>query len=166
VGEVLTLSEARLWRHAQAGAGRRVVFTNGVFDLLHVGHTRYLSAARALGDALIVGLNSDASARALKPGRPFVPEGERAEVLAALAAVDVVVIFEETNAVALVDALRPDIYVKGGDWGHPGGPQPPEAAPVRAYGGRVDYIRYNPGHSTSELVERIVRCQNTGNARG
>jgi rfaE bifunctional protein nucleotidyltransferase chain/domain len=132
-----------------------VVFTNGVFDLLHAGHIRYLRAARTMGDALIVGLNSDASARAIKPGRPFVDQDDRAEVVAALAAVDVVVIFDGADATEIVRALRPDVYVKGGDWGRPGGPQPPEAATVREYGGRVAFIDYVSGRSTTALIERI-----------
>ncbi len=156
MGQVLTLEAARAWRAEQSRAGRPVVFTNGVFDLLHVGHVRYLQAARALGAALVVGLNSDSSAAVLKPGRPLVPQAERAEVLAALASVDVVVVFDGADANHLVEALRPDVYVKGGDWGQAGGKQPPEAAPVRAYGGRVAYLPYVAGHSTSALIQRIV----------
>ncbi len=156
---------AAILRERQA-AGAVVVFTNGCFDLLHVGHVFYLQAARALGDLLVVGLNSDTSTRHLKgPQRPLVPEQERAEVLAALACVDYVTIFEEETAVALVKTLRPDVYVKGGDYAAPGrnGETPPidpsrlpEAAPVLAYGGRVQLIPYLPGHSTTELIERII----------
>jgi rfaE bifunctional protein nucleotidyltransferase chain/domain len=148
-------------------AGERVVLTNGCFDLLHLGHVRYLQAARALGDLLVVGLNSDASTRAIKgPKRPLVPEQERAEVLAALACVDYVTIFEEPTAVALVEALCPDVYVKGGDYAAAGSADEmpaidyaklPEAAPVLAAGGQVRLIPYVPGHSTSELIERIAR---------
>lgn len=147
-------------------AGQRVVFTNGCFDLLHLGHIRYLQEARSLGDLLVVGLNSDESTRALKgPNRPLIPQDERAEVLAALACVDYVTIFEEITAVALVETLRPDVYVKGGDYAAPGSAsQPavineaklPEAAPVLAAGGQVQLIPYVPGHSTSELIERIA----------
>jgi rfaE bifunctional protein nucleotidyltransferase chain/domain len=136
-------------------ASRRVVMTNGHFDLLHVGHVRYLQGARRLGDALVVGLNSDASTRARKPGRPLVPQEDRAELLAALACVDVVVIFDDLTANALVAALRPEIYVKGGDWGQPGGPQPPEADIVSGYGGSVVYLPYVPDQSTSHIIERI-----------
>ncbi len=107
MGEILTLQAARTWRREQGNAGRTVVLTNGHFDLLHVGHVRYLHAARALGDALIVGLNSDASTRARKPGRPIVPQDERAELLAALGCVDVVVIFDDVTANALVDGPAP-----------------------------------------------------------
>jgi rfaE bifunctional protein nucleotidyltransferase chain/domain len=129
--------------------------TNGHFDLLHVGHIRYLQGARDLGSALVVGLNSDASTRARKPGRPLVPQEERAELLAALACVDVVVIFDDLNANALVAVLRPEVYVKGGDWGRPNGPQPPEAEIVSGYGGRIAYLPYIPDRSTSRLIERI-----------
>jgi len=118
MGQVLTLSQALAWRAAQTG---QVVFTNGHFDLLHVGHVRYLQAARAMGAALIVGLNSDASTAARKPGRPIVGQEERAELLAALGCVDAVVIFDALTAEELVAALRPDIYVKGGDWNRPDG---------------------------------------------
>lgn len=152
MGQVLTLSEALAWRAAQTGT---VVFTNGHFDLLHVGHLRYLQAARALGDALVVGLNSDASTAARKPGRPLVPEAERAELLAALGCVDVVVIFDAPTANALVEALRPDIYVKGGDWGRPDGPRPPEAEIVTTYGGQVAFLPYVPDRSTTLIIQRI-----------
>ncbi len=147
---------------ARQAAGQIIVFTNGCFDLLHLGHIRYLQAARSLGDMLVVGINSDTSARALKgPGRPLVPQDERAEVLAALACVDYVTIFEEVTAVALVETLRPDVYVKGADYAVADQPATidyaklPEAAPVLAYGGQVRLIPYLPGHSTTALIERI-----------
>lgn len=155
MGEVLTLDAALAWREAQADAGRVVVMTNGHFDLLHVGHIRYLAAARALGDALIVGLNSDASTRLRKPGRPLVPQDERAELVAAMGCVDAVVIFDDVTASSLVAALEPEIYVKGGDWGRPDGPQPPEAEIVAAYGGRVIYLPYVANRSTSDLIARV-----------
>lgn len=155
MGQVLSLEHAVDWREAQRRAGRDVVMTNGHFDLLHVGHVRYLQAAAALGDALLVGLNSDASTRARKPGRPVVRQEERAELLAALGCVDAVVIFDELTAEALVDALRPDVYAKGGDWNRPGGPIPPEAALVEAYGGRVVFLPYLPDRSTSAIIARI-----------
>jgi rfaE bifunctional protein nucleotidyltransferase chain/domain len=129
--------------------------TNGHFDLLHVGHIRYLQTARALGDVLLIGLNSDASTAARKPGRPIVPQEERAELLAALGCVDAVVIFDDLTAEALVDALRPDIYAKGSDWNRPDGPRPPEATIVERYGGRVIYLPYLPDRSTSHIIERI-----------
>lgn len=143
----------RLRRH-----GRRIVLTNGVFDLLHVGHLRYLQAARALGDALIVGLNSDASTRKLKgPTRPINPEGERAELLAGLACVDAVVIFSDATATSLVEAIRPDIWVKGGDYGslEEALPRLPEAATVLRLGGAVRVLPFVEGRSTTLLVERI-----------
>jgi rfaE bifunctional protein nucleotidyltransferase chain/domain len=152
LGLVLTLNEAVAWRHMQPGS---VVFTNGHFDLLHVGHVRYLQAARGLGDALVIGLNSDASCARRKPGRPLVPEADRAELLAAMGCVDAVVIFGDLTATGLVEALRPEIYVKGGDWGRPGGPRPPEADVVEANGGRVVYLPYLPDRSTTLIIQRI-----------
>jgi len=134
---------------------RRVVFTNGVFDLLHPGHVRYLQQARALGDALIVGVNSDRSVRANKgAGRPVVPDAERAEIVAALSPVDAVVVFDEDTPHELVAAIQPDILVKGADW----------AADaivgrdiVEARGGQVVRIPVEPGYSTSALLDRIRR---------
>ena len=134
-------------------AGRTVVFTNGVFDLLHVGHLRYLQQARALGDALIVGVNSDRSVRQVKgSARPITAEAERAEILEALACVDGVVIFDEPTPHDLIEALQPDILVKGADW----------AADaivgrdiVEARGGRVVRVPIEPGHSTTALIEKI-----------
>lgn len=138
-------------------AGRAVVFTNGCFDLLHRGHVDYLRRARALGDFLFVGLNSDASVRQIKgPGRPILAEAERAAVLAGLRSVDALVIFGEATAEALAAAIRPDVYVKGGDWGA-GQRTPPEAAVVQSYGGRVVYLPYLAGRSTSEIIAQIRR---------
>lgn len=141
--------------------GRVVVLTNGHFDLLHVGHLRYLRAARACGDLLVVGLNDDAATTRRKgPGRPIVPQEERAELLAALEPVDYVTLFAEDTAEALVAALQPDCYVKGGDYAaEPGAPgQPlPEAAIVRGYGGVVRIVPLTPGHSTSAVVARARR---------
>jgi len=137
------------------------VFTNGCFDLLHLGHVRYLQQARALGDFLILGLNDDAGVRALKgPGRPLVPEAERAEILAALACIDYVTIFPEPTAGPLVALLQPAIYVKGGDYAGKQDSLPdmsrlPEAKVVQAYGGIVHLIPYLPHHSTTELIEAI-----------
>jgi rfaE bifunctional protein nucleotidyltransferase chain/domain len=136
----------------RAGGGR-LVLTNGCFDLLHVGHVRYLQAARELGELLIVGLNSDASTRALKgPERPLVPAAERAEVLAALACVDAIVIFDEPTAETLVAALRPEIYVKGSDYAEA---DLPEARIVRRYGGEVRLLPAITGISTTALIARI-----------
>ena len=141
-------------------AGVRVVLTNGVFDLLHVGHLRYLQAARALGDCLIVGVNDDDGVRRLKgPTRPVVPAAERAELVAGLACVDYVTTFAEDTATALVQALQPDVYVKGGDYAAPGSPagKPlPEAAVVLAGGGEVAIIPLVPGASSTDLITRVL----------
>lgn len=143
-------------------AGERGVFTNGCFDLLHLGHVRYLQQARSLGDFLVLGLNDDAGTRTLKgPGRPLVPQAERAEILAALTCIDYVTIFTEPTAGPLVALLQPAIYVKGGDYAAQGDlPDPdrlPEASIVQAYGGVVRLIPYLPHHSTTELIETIKR---------
>jgi rfaE bifunctional protein nucleotidyltransferase chain/domain len=161
MGEVVPLEEALAVRGQLQIKGKTVVFTNGHFDLLHVGHVDYLQRARELGDVLMVGLNSDASTRALRGGkRPIIPQGERAWMLAALACVDYVVIFEETTASSLVEALRPDLYVKGGDWGK--GRTPPEAVVVSSYGGQVRILPYLPEHSTTRLIETIVERFGSG----
>jgi D-beta-D-heptose 7-phosphate kinase/D-beta-D-heptose 1-phosphate adenosyltransferase len=138
-------------------AGRTVVFTNGVFDLLHPGHIRYLQQARALGDALIVGVNSDRSVRTNKgPERPITAEAERAEILSALACVDAVVIFDALTPHDLIAALQPDVLVKGADWA--------ENAIVgrdivEARGGRVVRMTIEPGYSTTNLIEKIRRLR-------
>lgn len=150
VRKVHTWAEAAAWRGRQPG---RVVFTNGVFDLLHPGHVDVIVGARRCGDALVVGLNSDASVRRLKgPGRPVRPARERAYVLAALEAVDAVVVFEQDTPLELVRALEPDVIVKGGDY-HPDSVV--GAAEVRARGGRVVIIPLTPGHSTTSTLERL-----------
>jgi rfaE bifunctional protein nucleotidyltransferase chain/domain len=130
------------------------VFTNGVFDVLHRGHVTYLEQARALGAALLVALNSDASARGLGkgPGRPLNPETDRARVIAALQAVDHVVLFDQPTPCELIERIRPDIYVKGGDYDVD---RLREAALVRSWGGRALAIPFVEGYSTSRLVERI-----------
>jgi len=130
-----------------------IVFTNGVFDLLHPGHVRYLQRARALGDALIVGLNSDRSVRAIKgAGRPITPEAERAEILSALASVDGVVVFDEETPHDIIAALQPDVLVKGADWAE-------DAIvgrdTVEARGGKVVRIPVEAGYSTTAIVEKI-----------
>ena len=135
------------------GAGRRLVFTNGCFDLLHVGHVRYLAAARALGDALVVAVNGDASVRALKgANRPINRERDRAEVLAALESVDFVTWFEEETPLALIESVRPDVIVKGGDW--PVG-RIVGADFVLARGGRAVSIAFEHECSTTALLQRI-----------
>ena len=146
VPEAVTLVESR------RRLGQRIVFTNGVFDLLHPGHVRYLQAARREGDVLIVGINSDRSVRANKgPSRPIMPEHERAEVLEALACVDAVVVFDEETPAAIIEALQPDVLVKGADW----------AADaivgrdtVEARGGKVVRMPIESGWSTSAIIER------------
>ena len=135
-------------------AGGQIVFTNGVFDILHPGHVRYLRDARALGDLLVVGVNSDRSVKALNkaPNRPLHPEHERAEVLEALASVDAVVIFDEDTPHEIISAIQPNILVKGADWGE-------DAIVgrdvVEARGGRVVRIALAEGYSTTKLIERV-----------
>jgi rfaE bifunctional protein nucleotidyltransferase chain/domain len=138
--------------------GKRLILTNGCFDLLHVGHVRYLQAARRLGDALVVGVNADDSVRRLKgPGRPVTGEADRAEILAALETVDFVSIFDEDTAAELVAAVRPDVYVKGGDYS--ADPQatsfPVEGHTVLAYGGEVRVLPLVPGRSTTTILARV-----------
>jgi rfaE bifunctional protein nucleotidyltransferase chain/domain len=153
VGSVLTLEAALSERAAMRRAGHQLVFTNGHFDLLHVGHLDYLEKARALGDALFLGLNGDESTTRLKgEGRPLVPAVERARLLAALMPVSGVIIFEADTADDLIRQLQPDIYVKGGDYAHKVLPERPT---VEAYGGRVALIDYLPDHSTTALIARI-----------
>jgi rfaE bifunctional protein nucleotidyltransferase chain/domain len=149
----LTLAAAVATVAALRSAGKRIVFTNGVFDLVHPGHLRYLRKARALGDALIVGINSDRSVGANKgAGRPVTPEAERAEILAALVWVDAVVIFDEDTPHAVISALQPDILVKGADWAE-------DAIVgrdiVEARGGRVVRVEIEPGYSTSGIIDKI-----------
>jgi D-beta-D-heptose 7-phosphate kinase/D-beta-D-heptose 1-phosphate adenosyltransferase len=134
--------------------GKRIVFTNGCFDLMHIGHTRYLQAAKALGDVLVVGINSDVSVRTLDkaPDRPIVPEAQRAEVLAALGCVDFVVIFEESDPLQLITTVQPDVLVKGGDWAID---RIVGRELVEARGGVVKTIPLIPGLSTTGLLQRI-----------
>ena len=148
--KVMTWDEARAWRERAEG---RVVFTNGVFDLLHPGHVDVLTAARRAGDALVVGLNADASVRRLKgPDRPVRGEVERAYVLAALAAVDVVVVFEQDTPLELIRLLAPDVLVKGGDYTEATIVGAPD---VRARGGDVLVVPLTPGHSTTSTIARL-----------
>ena len=137
----------------QRASARRVAFTNGVFDLLHPGHVRYLQQARALGDVLVVGINTDRSVRANKGrDRPITPEAERAEIVAALECVDAVTMFDEDTPHALIADVQPDVLVKGADWAH-------DAIVgrdiVEARGGRVVRVAVEPGHSTTSIVRRI-----------
>jgi D-beta-D-heptose 7-phosphate kinase/D-beta-D-heptose 1-phosphate adenosyltransferase len=135
------------------GDGRTVVFTNGVFDLLHLGHVRYLAAARAIGDALIVGLNGDASVRRNKgPERPITPQDERAEILLALSSVDAVVVFDQDTPAEIITTLQPDVLVKGADWA---ADRIVGRDTVEARNGRVVRIPLEAGHSTTSIVERV-----------
>ncbi|BEU88354.1 D-glycero-beta-D-manno-heptose 1-phosphate adenylyltransferase [Selenomonas sp. TAMA-11512] len=137
-------------------AGAKVVFTNGCFDIVHAGHVRYLAAARALGDCLILGLNSDASVKRLKgESRPVNTELDRAEVVGALKSVDYVVLFEEDTAETLISKVRPNIYAKGGDYTRE---TLPEAKIVESYGGEVAFIDLVPGKSTTSIISAIERC--------
>jgi rfaE bifunctional protein nucleotidyltransferase chain/domain len=132
---------------------QRVVFTNGCFDILHLGHVEYLEAASQLGDVLVVGLNSDASVRQLKgPTRPVLPQEARARILAALEFVEAVIIFNEETPEKLIEALRPDVLVKGGDYTED---QIAGASFVRSYGGEVVILPYIPGYSTTSLIQKI-----------
>jgi rfaE bifunctional protein nucleotidyltransferase chain/domain len=138
---------------AHRAAGRRIVFTNGCFDILHAGHVRYLAQARELGDVLVVALNSDGSVQRLKgAGRPVNTEADRATVVAALACVDHVAVFAEDTPVRLIEAVRPEVYVKGGDYDVEA---LPEAPVVRAYGGEVRILPYLPGRSTTAVLARM-----------
>ncbi len=133
--------------------GKRIVFTNGCFDILHAGHVRYLAAAKKLGDILVLGLNTDESVRRLKgPTRPVNNELDRAEVVGSLASVDYVVLFGEQTAETVLQKVQPDVYAKGADYEH----KPlPEAAIVRSYGGEVAFLPMVPGRSTTSIIKRI-----------
>jgi len=141
-------------------SGKTIVLANGCFDLLHVGHVRYLEGARRLGDALIVGLNSDDSVRQLKgPGRPLMPEEERAEILAAISFVDYIVIFQEPNVEGLLSQIHPDVHCKGTDYTVD---SVPEREAVLSYGGRVAIVGDPKHHSTRDLIQEILRRNRSG----
>lgn len=147
-------------------AGKKIVFTNGCFDVIHVGHIRHLRDARGLGDCLVVGINSDESVRTLKgEPRPLVPELERAEILAGLEYVDYVVIFNEPTADNIILELKPQVYAKRADYGPE---KVPELQTVLSYGGKMEYIGVTEGRSTTSLVTKIltVHSQNDGNDGG
>jgi len=155
--KILTREQLPAWRTALRRAGRKLVVTNGCFDLLHAGHVAYLEAARATGDALLIGLNGDASVRALKgEDRPIVPEADRALVLAGLAAVDAVCIFPEPRADRFLALAEPDIYVKGGDYTLETLNRDERQA-VETAGGRIVFIPFLPGRSTTGLLARIQK---------
>ncbi|MEG4149496.1 adenylyltransferase/cytidyltransferase family protein [Microcoleus sp. AT3-A2] len=160
ISNVYTLKELEKSLASDPDKWRPLVFTNGCFDILHCGHVRYLQAAKNLGRSLVVGLNSDASVQAIKPQqpglppRPIVPENQRAEVLAALKPVDAVIIFAEITAIKLINILKPDIYVKGGDYQVE---TLPEAPAVIAGGGKISLIEIEVPSSTSAIVKRILQ---------
>lgn len=160
MSNILSAEQAARLAEQARQQGKQVVFTNGCFDILHVGHTRYLALARQMGDMLIVGVNSDASVRTLEkaPDRPLVNQQERAEIIASLRAVDAVCIFNQPTPAELIEKIKPQVLVKGGDW-------PVDkivgAGFVLANGGQVHSIPLVPGRSTTNLVERIREsCQN------
>ena len=153
---VLSLQDAAAFVERERRAGKAVVFTNGVFDLLHIGHLRYLKHARNLGDVLIVGINSDASVRRLGKGddRPVTPEAERAEILSGLSCVDAVVIFSEDTPAAIISRLEPDVLVKGADWE---GRDIPGRDSVERRGGRVVFAPFEAGYSTTQILDTIKK---------
>ena len=153
LGKILSREALRQRVDQWRAAGEQIILANGCFDLLHVGHIRYLHGAKALSGKLVVAINSDASVRRLKgAGRPVVPQGERAEVLAALEAVDYVTVFDEDTPQEIIARVLPDVLVKGGDWG---ADQIVGRAEVEAAGGRVETIPLEPGYSTTALLERV-----------
>ena len=144
--------------------GKKVVFTNGCFDILHAGHTRYLREARKLGDALILALNSDSSVRSIKgPMRPIVPEAERAEVVASLDSVDYVTVFDELTPLELIEDLRPDVIVKGGDWAEK---DIVGAETVRKWGGRVAIMPEIEGASTTNIIDKVLQVYRSADEAG
>jgi D-beta-D-heptose 7-phosphate kinase/D-beta-D-heptose 1-phosphate adenosyltransferase len=151
---VLSLEDAAAIVERERRAGRKIVFTNGVFDLLHIGHVRYLKQSRALGDVLVVGVNADASVRRLGKGpeRPVTPEAERAEVVASLSFVDAVLIFQEDTPANSIERLVPDVLVKGADWQ---GRENPGQKFIEARGGRMVFIPIETGYSTTNILERL-----------
>jgi rfaE bifunctional protein nucleotidyltransferase chain/domain len=155
--KVKTLDELIAARAAWSQAGKTVVWTNGCFDILHVGHIRSFRDAKALGDILIVGLNSDASVRSIKgDSRPIVDQADRAELIAALEMVDYVTIYDEPTPIAVLSGLRPDIHCKGAEYADGARPVP-ERETVLGYGGQIRFLPFHPGHSTTGLVERLAK---------
>lgn len=155
--KIMKLDELKKEIEAQKQAGELIVFTNGCFDILHVGHIRYLKKAAFLGDKLVLAVNSDSSVKRLKgKNRPFVPENERLEMLAALEMVDYLVLFSEIDCKTVIDELKPQIYVKGGDYRIE---DLPEAEIVYSYGGKIVLITEIKGRSTSNLIKKIRRSK-------
>jgi D-beta-D-heptose 7-phosphate kinase/D-beta-D-heptose 1-phosphate adenosyltransferase len=156
--KIAAIDDLAALRKQWAAEGKTVVWTNGCFDLVHAGHVRSLRDARALGDILVVGINSDASVRAIKgSGRPIIGQDDRAEVLAALEPVDYVTIFDETDPIMALSRLRPDIHCKGAEYAS-GARSMPERETVLSYGGKIEFLPFHPGRSTSELIARISRA--------
>jgi rfaE bifunctional protein nucleotidyltransferase chain/domain len=154
MGQHLEVEELETELERHRAAGRTISFANGHFDILHVGHLRYLQDARAQADLLMVAINDDASVESLKgPGRPVVPAGERAELLAALEPVDYVVVFEGDSPAPLLSRLRPDVHCKGPDYGTP--ENVPEYETVRAYGGRTALVGDPKDHNTSDIISKV-----------
>ncbi len=154
--KVVDWPELLAFRETLRQVGGVVVWTNGCFDILHVGHLHSLQAAHAFGDVLVVGVNSDASVRQLKgPGRPIVPAAERTELLAALECVDRVVLFDEATPAAALARLQPDVHCKGADYAGPTGKPIPEAEVVKGYGGRVEFLPLVADVSTTDIIRRI-----------
>ncbi len=164
--KIIAFSDIRSLADDLRAQRRTIALTNGVFDIVHIGHLRYLQQAKTLADVLIVGINSDVSTHALKgPLRPYIPEMERAELLAGFACVDYTVIFPETTAIELLWSCRPNVYVKGGDYAVPAEtatPQKilPEAEIAQTLGARIELISYVEGHSTSDIIQKIIAAQN------
>jgi rfaE bifunctional protein nucleotidyltransferase chain/domain len=159
MGILHTPEDVTLWVKTQREAGKRIVTTNGCFDLVHVGHARYLQWSKAQGDVLLVCVNSDASVKALKGDtRPIVPEQDRMELLAALGCVDAVVLFREATPVSLLEAIRPDVHVKGGQYTVE---TLPEAPALLAMNTHLVFATMSEGHSTSTLIEKVIKSYQT-----
>ena len=156
MAKIVTLEQLLVKRAEWRQQGRAVVWTNGCFDVVHVGHIRNLQAAAQQGDVLVVGINSDASVRRIKgPTRPVIEQDERAELLAALSCVDCVLVFEGDTVIPTLTQLQPEIHCKGAEYAPPNGKFVPEAETVRAYGGEIRYMPQIPNRSTSEIIRRI-----------
>ena len=163
MSKLVTLVQATALRDRYREAGKTVVWTNGCFDLLHPGHIASLASAKALGDVLVVGLNSDQSVRENKgPTRPVLNEWERAALLSALTVVDHVIVFDEKTPETILRQLKPDIHTKGDEYAPPNGRPVPEASTVLAYGGRIEYLPLVPGISSTELIRRIAAAHAAG----
>jgi rfaE bifunctional protein nucleotidyltransferase chain/domain len=153
--KILRLSDLVKVLESLREAGKRIVFTNGCFDILHAGHVRYLAAARSKGDVLVLGLNSDVSVKSIKPeNRPIVRQDQRAEVLAGLACVDYITIFDEPDPLVLIQTIKPDVLIKGADWKET---EIIGSDVVKSYGGNVIRIEVVPGISTSRIIQRILK---------